>query len=353
MSKLFTPLQMGDILLPNRIVMSALTRCRASEGRVPNNLMRQYYTQRASAGIILTEAIAISEQAVGYRDTPGIWNNTQVEAWKKITQSVHTAGGRIIAQLWHVGRISHPSYLQGRLPSSSSAITPLGHVRLADGQRVEYTAPKALDIAEINEVIEHYRIAAKNAKEAGFDGVEIHGANSYLPDQFLRDSTNVRNDEYGGEVANRARFLLQVTDAAISEVGAGRVGVHLSPQNVESVGAVDSNPEAVFSFVASEMHKRKVAFIFVRESLQSERRIMPLMRKNFGGVVIANESYSVEDANMVLDNNEADAVAWGRWFIANPDLPERLLTNSVLNDLVPSTVYALGPTGYTDYPALR
>ena len=229
MSNLINPLQLGELNLPNRVVMAPLTRCRASAGRVPNALMAEYYVQRASAGLILSEATSVCPQGVGYPDTPGIWSDAQVEGWKLVTKAVHAAGGRIFLQLWHVGRVSHPAYLDGQLPVAPSAIAPKGHVSLLRPQQ-EYVAPRALETAEIPAVVEAYRKGAENAKQAGFDGVEIHGANGYLLDQFLQDSTNKRTDAYGGSIENRARLMLEVTDAVISVWGSGRVGMHLAPR---------------------------------------------------------------------------------------------------------------------------
>lgn len=353
MSSLFESLQVGDINLPNRIVMAPLTRCRASEGRVPNTLMAEYYAQRATAGLILSEATAVTPMGVGYPDTPGIWSNAQVEGWKLITKAVHEKGGRIFLQLWHVGRISHPSYLNGELPVAPSAITPGGHVSLLRPQ-VPFVTPRALDISEIPGIIEAYRKGAENAKLAGFDGVEVHGANGYLLDQFLQDSTNLRNDAYGGSVENRARLMLEVTDAVVSVWGAGRVGVHLAPRgDAQSMG--DSDPLSTFGHVAEELGKRKIAFIFTREKLGDDR-ISPELKKRFGGVLIANEGFNLESARQELELGHADAISFGKDYIANPDLPERLRNGSLLNAWHAETFYGYGMTdhklGYTDYPSM-
>lgn len=353
MPTLFDPITLGDIALPNRIIMAPLTRCRASEGRVPNDLMREYYTQRATAGLILTEATAVTPQGVGYPDTPGLWTDEQTDGWKRIVDAVHAAGGRIVAQLWHVGRISHPYYLNGDLPVSASAVAPLGLVRVQNREQAAYVTPRALETAEIPGVIEMYRLGAENAKRAGFDGVEIHGANGYLPDQFLRDGTNQRTDQYGGSVENRARFLLEATDAAISVWGADRVGVHLSPRNMEGSGAIDSDPRTTFGYAAEELGKRKIAFLFTREGFGGGERFTPEMKERFGGPVIANESYTPEEAQTVLDAGEADAVSWGKQYIANPDLVERLKRGGPFNEPNPATFYAPGVEGYTDYPFLE
>lgn len=352
MPTLFDPITLGDIALPNRIVMAPLTRCRASEGRVPNDLMREYYTQRATAGLILTEATSVTPQGVGYPDTPGLWTDEQTEGWKRIVEAVHAAGGRIVAQLWHVGRISHPHYLNGDLPVSASAIAPLGLVRVENREQAPYVTPRALETDEIPGVIAMYRLGAENAKRAGFDGVEIHGANGYLPDQFLRDGTNQRTDQYGGSVENRARFLLEATDAAISVWGADRVGVHLSPRNMEGSGAIDSDPRTTFGYVAEELGRRKIAFLFSRENTTGER-ITDEIKRRFGGPVIANESLSPEGGAELIEGGVADAASWGKLFIANPDLVERLKRGGPFNEPDPSTFYVPGAHGYTDYPFLE
>ena len=350
MSNLIEPVQVGALNLPNRVVMAPLTRCRASAGRVPNLLMAEYYVQRASAGLILTEATSVCEMGVGYPNTPGIWSEAQVEGWKLITQAVHAAGGRIFLQLWHVGRVSHPSYLDGALPVAPSAIAPAGHVSLLRPMQ-EFVVPRALDIAEIPAIVEAYRKGAENAKLAGFDGVELHGANGYLLDQFLQDSTNLRTDAYGGSIMNRARLMLEVTDAVISVWGAGRVGMHLAPRgDAHSMG--DSNPLATFGYVAEQLDKRGIAFIFIRESLGANR-LSPELRKRFHGALIANEAYTRESAQQLIASGEADAVSFGKDYIANPDLPRRLLLNLPLNAYHPESFYGSGDTdrvGYTDYP---
>lgn len=334
--------------------MAPLTRCRASMGRIPNALMAEYYAQRAGAGLILSEATSVSPQGVGYPDTPGIWSDEQVEGWRGVTQAVHLAGGHIFLQLWHVGRVSHPDYLDGELPVAPSAIAPSGHVSLLRPQR-EFVTPRALELSEIPAIIESYRTGAENAMRAGFDGVEIHGANGYLLDQFLQDSTNLRSDAYGGSVENRARLMLEVADAVISVWGAGRVGMHLAPRgDAHSMG--DSDPAATFGYVAEQLRKRGIAFIFTRESL-GENRISPELKKRFGGVLIANEGFTPETAQRVLAAGEADAVSFGKIFISNPDLPDRLQANAPLNPFHPETFYGYGlqdPTeGYTDYPCLE
>lgn len=346
---LFDSIKIGDLTLKNRIVLSPLTRCRASEGRVPNALMAEYYAQRASAGLILSEATSVTPMGVGYPDTPGIWSAEQVEGWKLVTKAVHDSGGKIILQLWHVGRISHPYYLDGETPVAPSAIAAEGHVRLLSKEEV-YPVPLALELSEIPAIIEGYRTGAENAKQAGFDGVEIHGANGYLLDQFLQDRTNKRTDIYGGSIENRARLLLEVADAVIPVFGAGRVGVHLAPRgDAHSMG--DSNPLATFGYVARELGKRKIAFICTREH-QAADSISPELKKEFGGAYIANEGFTKETAEKIIADGVADAVAFGKIFIANPDLPERFKQNAPLNTPNPETFYGRGKEGYTDYPFL-
>ncbi len=349
MPTLFDPITIGDLELPNRIIMAPLTRCRADEGRVPNALMSEYYTQRASAGLIISEATSVTPMGVGYPDTPGIWSEEQVVGWTQITKAVHANGGRIVLQLWHVGRISDPLYLNGELPVAPSAIAAKGHVSLVRPKR-DYVTPRALETEEIPAIVEAYRKGAENAKRAGFDGVEIHGANGYLLDQFLQDSTNMRTDNYGGSLENRARLLLEVTDAAISVWGAGRVGVHLAPR-ADSHDMGDSNRAETFGYVARELGKRGVAFICAREHAADDS-LTPQLKKAFGGVFIANEQFTKETANAWLASGKADAVAFGVPFIANPDLPARLAQDAPLNEPHSETFYSQGPVGYIDYPRL-
>ena len=350
MTTLFDPIKIGALELPNRIIMAPLTRARAiGEGRVPNDLMTEYYVQRASAGLILSEATSVTPMGVGYADTPGIWSDEQVAGWKKITDAVHAAGGRIVLQLWHVGRISDPVFLDGAAPVAPSAIKPAGTVSLVRPKR-EYATPRALETAEIAGVVAAYRKGAENAKLAGFDGVEVHGANGYLLDQFLQDSTNQRTDEYGGSIENRARLLLEVADACIDVWGAVRVGMHLAPRR-DSHDMGDSTPAETFGYVARELGKRGIAFIFAREAV-GEDSLGPLLKQEFGGAFIANEKMSVETAEKLLTEGKADAIAFGLWFIANPDLPQRLQQGTELNPLRAEVIYGQGSEGYTDYPAL-
>lgn len=349
MNTLFTPIQIGALQLPNRIIMAPLTRCRASEGRVPNTLMAQYYTQRSNAGMILSEATSVTPMGVGYPNTPGIWSDEQVEGWKKVTNAVHKAGGQILLQLWHVGRISDPRYLDGKPSVAPSAIAAKGHVSLVRPEKA-YETPRALSTADVEQVIEDYRKGAENAKKAGFDGVEIHGANGYLLDQFLQSSTNLRDDIYGGSLENRARLMLAVTDAVVSVWGPDRVGMHLAPR-MDAHDMGDANPLETFTYVATELGKRKIAFICTREHFK-QPALTPALKKAFGGKIIINEQMTKEMAEDLIEQGIGDAVAFGRWYIANPDLVTRLRDDAPLNELNTSTMYGSGPEGYTDYPAL-
>ncbi|MRW83992.1 alkene reductase [Pseudoduganella sp. FT26W] len=350
MPTLFDPITIGDLTLKNRVIMAPLTRSRAvGGGRVPNALMAKYYEQRATAGLILSEATAVTPQGVGYADTPGLWSDEQVEGWKQITAAVHAKGGVIFAQLWHVGRISDPSFLNGDAPVAPSAIAAEGHVSLLRPQR-PYPVPRALDIEELAGVVAAYKKGAENAKKAGFDGVQIHGANGYLLDQFLQSKTNLRTDQYGGPIENRARLMLEVTDACIEVWGAGRVGMHLAPRR-DSHDMGDANPAETFGYVARELGKRKIAFIAAREAV-GEDSLGPLLKKEFGGVFIANEKMNKVVAQQVLDSGNADAIAFGKDYISNPDLVRRLQIDAPLNPWNADTFYAAGEVGYTDYPAL-
>jgi 2,4-dienoyl-CoA reductase-like NADH-dependent reductase (Old Yellow Enzyme family) len=350
MPTLFEPLKAGALELPNRIVMAPLTRTRATpDGRVPVDLMVEYYRQRASAGLILTEATSVDPMGVGYPRTPGIWSDEQTEGWKPVTKAVHDAGGRIVLQLWHVGRISDPVYLDGKTPVAPSAIRPKGHVSLVRPIK-EYVTPRALALDEIPGVIAAYKKGAQNAKTAGFDGVEIHGANGYLLDQFLQDSTNKRTDRYGGSIENRARLTLEVVDAVAEVWGADRVGLHLAPRG-DGQDMGDSDPLATFSYVARETGKRGLAFLFARE-FRGDDSIGPRLKEAFGGATIANEGFNQASAEQALKDGVADAVAFGKDYIANPDLVERFKAGAPLNAWDASTFHAPDAHGYTDYPAL-
>lgn len=350
MSTLHQPIKIGAWDLKNRVIMAPLTRCRSSAGRVPNELMVEYYKQRAGFGLIISEATAVTPQGVGYPDTPGIWSEDQVDGWKKVTSAVHEAGGKIILQLWHVGRISDPIYLNGDLPVAPSAVRPAGHVSLVRPHK-EFVTPRPLEAEEIPGIIEAYRKGAENAKLAGFDGVEIHGANGYLLDQFLQDSTNQRTDSYGGPIENRARLMLEVTDAVVAVWGSDRVGMHLAPRaDAHDMG--DSDRLATFSYVARELGKKGIAFICTREA-QAPDSISAALKEAFGGTYIANEKFTKESAEQVIASGLADAVAFGVPAIANPDLVARFEAGSDLNTPDPATFYGNGSEGYTDYPPMR
>ncbi len=350
LSALFTPLRAGDFELPNRVIMAPLTRCRADPGRVPNDLMADYYRQRAGAGLIISEATSVDPMGVGYPDTPGIWSDEQVAGWRKVTTAVHEAGGRIVLQLWHVGRISDPVYLNGELPVAPSAIAAGGHVSLIRPEKA-FVTPRALETDELPGIVAAYRKGAENAKAAGFDGVELHGANGYLLDQFLQSSTNQRTDEYGGPIENRARLFLEATDALIDVWGAGRVGVHIAPR-ADSHDMGDADLAGTFGYLAKELGRRQIAFLFARES-QDDPRLGPALKAAFGGVYVANQALEPATAAQLVSAGEADAVAWGRLYIANPDLARRLEIGADLNEPIPSTFYGSGALGYTDYPALE
>ena len=346
---LFDPIQVGDLHLSNRIFMAPLTRLRGTPDHIPTPIMVDYYTQRASAGLIISEGIPIDPLGVGYANVPGLWSQQQVEAWKPVTKAVHDKDGHIFAQIWHVGRISDPELLGDRLPVAPSAIAATGTVSLLRPQR-SFVTPRALETHEVKGVVEAFRRGAQNAQAAGFDGVELHGANGYLLDQFLQDGANHRTDEYGGTIENRARLMLEAADAAISVFGPNRVGMHLAPRG-DAHGISDSNPAATFSYVATELGKRKLAFIAAREHIGPDS-IGPNLKKLFGGVFVANEAIDQHTGQQLLDEGKADAVAFGKLFIANPDLPARFAKHAPLNRPEPHTFYAAGSHGYIDYPAV-
>ena len=369
MPTLFDPLKLGALDLPNRIIMAPLTRSRATpDGRVPTDLQVDYYCQRASAGLIISEATSVTAMGVGYAATPGIWSDEQTEGWKKVTSAVHQAGGRVVLQLWHVGRISHPLFLNGAQPEAPSAVKPKGNVSLVRPP-TEFVTPRALERSEIPRVIAEFKRGAENALEAGFDGVHIHGANGYLLDQFLQDSTNYRSDRYGGPIENRARLMLEVTDACIDVWGGDRVGMHLAPR-MDSHDMGDSDRLGTFTYVARELRKRGVGWIAAREAqigpdtqlvdsqgrpkeIRNKESIGPAIKEAFGGPFIANEGFTFESAQKTLADGVADGVAFGKLFIANPDLVERFARHAPLNAWDTATFYAGGEKGYVDYPALQ
>lgn len=356
--RLFQPTRIGDIEVANRIVMAPLTRSRADEakGDIPGSAMNvDYYRQRSGAGLIISEGTQVSPVGKGYMATPGIYSDAQVDGWKPITQAVHDAGSKIIAQIWHVGRITHPDLTGGTHPVAPSAIQPKVVAYTHKG-KVDVPVPHALSTAEIKDVVQQFCQAASNAMRAGFDGVEIHGANGYLVDQFIRDGANQRTDEYGGSIENRCRFALEVVDACVAEIGAGRVGIRLSPLTPFN-DLADSNPQAVFGYLVEELNKRGIAFIHFIEGATGGPRDLPgfdyaAARQAFKGTYIANNGYDRQIAIDAIESGKADAIAFGRLFISNPDLVERLKLNAALNAPNPNTFYTPGPVGYTDYPTL-
>lgn len=351
MPTLFDPVKIGALELPNRLVMAPLTRMRSFEERAPGPLGLEHYVQRASAGMILTEATSVNPLGVGYPNTPGLWSELQVQRWTGIVTAVHRAGGRIVSQLWHVGRISDPVYLDGQLPVAPSAIAPGGNVSVLRPQK-PYEVPRALETDEIAGVVADFRKAAENARRAGFDGVELHAANGYLFDQFMHDGSNKRTDRYGGPIVNRTRFLLEAIDALLAVWPADRIGVHLNLMS-SSHSMQDSDPVALFGHVAEQLNDRKLAFIFGREALEGDTpRLAPMVRRKFNGAFIANEGLTRESAMRIVASGEADAASFGRLYMANPDLVERFRRNAPLNELNSKTIYTNDATGYNDYPTL-
>lgn len=350
-SKLFAPALLGSMPLQNRIVMAPLTRSRAASGNVPHELNARYYAQRASAGLIISEATQISPQGQGYPKTPGIHSEAQIAGWRMVTKAVHEHGGKIFLQLWHVGRISHPLTLgSGELPVAPSAIKPAGEIYTDQGMQ-QFVTPRALATNEIPALIEEFRRAAANAKEAGFDGVEIHGANGYLIDQFLRDGTNKRHDAYGGSVENRARLLREVTEAVLSVWEPGQVGVRISPTNPFN-DIADSNPQATFESVVLQLNQYGLGYLHVVED-RTDGFDYHKLRHIFNGAYMANGGYERDSAIDAIETEQADFIAFGKLFIANPDLPERLRLDTGFNPAREESFYAGGAEGYDDYPTLE
>jgi N-ethylmaleimide reductase len=356
MPTLFDPIELGGIHAPNRILMAPLTRGRSTREHVPTPLMAEYYAQRASAGLILSEATGISRQGLGWPYAPGLWTEAQVEGWKPVVAAVHKAGGRIFAQLWHMGRIVHPSFLGGAAPVSASATTAPAEARTYEG-KAPYTEARPLTLEEIPGLLEDYRKAARNALAAGFDGVQLHAANGYLIDQFLRDGTNKRMDAYGGSIENRIRLLKEVIQALVEVVGAERTAVRLSP-NDDPQGCADSNSEALFLAAVEALNGFNLAFLEMRASRPEStfrpgtRDLVPQIRKAYRGTLIINSDYHLADANAAMASGRTDAIAFGRTFLANPDLVARFKANAPLNEPKPNTFYTQGAEGYTDYPTL-
>lgn len=355
---LFSPIQLGRYTLPNRIVMAPLTRNRAIAGNVPHELNALYYEQRASAGLIIAEATQVCPEGQGYPATPGIHSAEQVEGWKLVTQAVHAKGGRIFLQLWHVGRISHPDLQpNGQLPVAPSAIAPQGMASTYEGEK-PFVTPRALETHEIPGIVEQYRKGAEHALAAGFDGVEIHNANGYLLDQFLRDGVNHRTDRYGGSIENRVRLPLEVVEAVVGVWGADRVGIRISPSSTFN-DMSDSNPEAHFSYFVEQLNRYDLAYLHVLEPSESDLRhggiAVPTrhFRPLYKGLLMVNWDYDMEKGNAVIASGEADLVSYGQLFIANPDLPERFKLKASLNKPNPATFYGGTAEGYTDYPTLQ
>ena len=356
---LLTPVKLGRHELPNRVVMAPMTRSRAyNRDQAPTELHAEYYAQRASAGLIITEGSQISPQGVGYVHTPGIHSEAQIKGWKKVSDAVHARNGRIFIQLWHVGRVSHPDFHNGALPVAPSAINPDTQSFTPQGLKDTVT-PRALDTREVRQVVQDYVQAARNAMQAGFDGVEIHGANGYLIEQFLRDASNMRNDEYGGSVPNRARFLFDIVDGIVDSIGADRVGVRLSPANTWNVSA-DSDTRALYDFVIGALSSYELAYLHLREG-QGDLSAIPNMvtrvtehyRTVYRGTLITNTGYDRDKGDAVIANGHADLVAYGALFIANPDLVERFRVNAPLAQADQNTFYQGGARGYVDYPTLQ
>ena len=356
MPSLFEPLELGTLELPNRIVMAPLTRSRAGREAVPNDLMATYYAQRASAGLIISEATGISREGLGWPDAPGLWNNAQVEGWKVVTGAVHKAGGRIVAQLWHMGRLVHPDLGRGQ-PISSSATTAPDFARTYEGKK-PYVEAHAASKSEIRRIIGDYVCAARKAIAAGFDGVQIHGANGYLVDQFLRDSANFRTDEYGGSIENRLRFMSEVLEAVSDAIGMERVGIRFSP-NIYSQGVEDSDPIPLFAALAARLEELKVPWIELREAHRPTSAgaiptapVSPAMRPLYSGKILLNSDYDGPSARERMAEGIADGISFGRPFISNPDLVHRVAVGAPLSPGDESTFYSGDAAGYVDYPPL-
>jgi N-ethylmaleimide reductase len=358
MTTLFDPVQLGDLSLSNRILMAPLTRGRAGESRVPNDLMLEYYSQRADAGLIISEATAISQQGYGWAGAPGIYTNAMQDGWKRVTDAVHKRGGKMVLQLWHMGRLSHPVFQDGQPTVAPSAIRPEGFTRDSTGKKA-YETPRALEAAELPGIIDDYVAATRRALAAGFDGVEVHGANGYLLDQFVRDGSNHRTDEFGGSIENRLRFPLQVVEAVIAEAGAGKTGLRISPTNPNG-GIKDSDPVKTFSAYANALSGLDLAYLHIMEPFPESGKsfpgvpyVTPHIRSAYKGNLIVNGGYDLEHGNKAVDDGLAKAVAFGVPFLANPDLVRRLKAGLPLNAPHPETFYMGGPEGYIDYPVIE
>ncbi len=354
MPTLLTPLQVGEILIPNRIVMAPLTRARAGTTHIPNDMMVNYYAQRASSGLIMTECTMVDGHACAFMGEGGIYSPAHVAGWKRVTDAVHAKGGRIFLQIWHPGRAAHSLLNDGEQPVASSAKAIRNEtIHTPQGEK-PYEVPRALRTEEIPRYVEMFALAAQNARQAGFDGVQIHGAHGYLIDTFLRDGVSARTDAYGGSVPNRARFLLEVTDAAVSVWGAGRVAVRISPL-VPFNDMQESQPETLVTYVAQELSRRKIAFLEIRHAdhqLPEEHTILQIARRHFQGALMSNGNYTRESGESTVAQGAADAIVYGRPYIANPDLVERFAKQTALNEVNFNRLYGGGADGYSDYPTL-
>jgi N-ethylmaleimide reductase len=357
---LFSTVKLGAYTLGNRMVLAPMTRLRAV-GSIPTPLMATYYAQRASAGLIVTECTMVSPLSHGYMNCPGIYSPEQVAGWKQVVEAVHSQGGKIFLQLWHCGRVTHPNLLHGNMPVAPSAIAGTGSLHTPKG-KVNLETPRALETDEVSEIVEQFRQGAENAKSAGFDGVELHGAFGYLIDQFLQDGSNQRTDKYGGSVENRTRFLLEVVETVSGVVGSNSLGIKLSPSNT-FYGMQDSNPKATFSYIVEALNQFKLAYLHLMEPNEIDlatreviNPVVPMFRPLYQGTIIANGGYDKAKANAVLEAGNADLVSFGKLFLANPDLPQRFAIDADLNAPNPATFYGIGDqdleTGYTDYPSL-
>lgn len=358
MTELFEALQLGEYELANRVVMAPLTRARAGSEGIANELMAEYYGQRASAGLIITEATAVSKQGLGWLNAPGIYTDEQQAGWKLVADAVHNKGGRIFMQLWHMGGIVHSDFLDGELPVSSSPVKLEGALTTPQGRDREFVVPRALTTSEIKGVVQDFVVAAKRAVAAGIDGVEIHAANGFLIDQFIRDGVNQREDEYGGSVDNRLRFMMEVVEAVSAAIGAGKTGIRLSPTN-KVWGIADSDPHKTFSRAAERLNDFGLAYVHILEPklntghpIETVDYLTPVLRKHYKGTLIINGGLNLETGQAALASKTADAIAYGSPFISNPDLVERFQQGSELTPPDPSTFYSDGPKGYTDYPRL-
>ncbi len=359
LNKLFSSMTLGDYQLSNRIIMAPLTRGRAVEQGVPNAIMAEYYGQRASAGLIIAEATAVDKKGLGWMNAPGIYNDEQQAGWKKVAQKVHENRGRIFVQLWHMGSTVHPDFLEGELPVSSSAVKQQGSLLTPNGRDREFVVPQALSTSQIADTVQMFAKAARRAIDAGLDGVEIHGANGFLVDQFTRDGVNQREDEYGGSIDNRLRFMMEVVEAVCHEIGSGKVGIRISPTN-KVWGIKDSNPKATFTRAVTRLNDFKLAYVHILEpklnsghSMETVDYLTPVLRQSYQGSLIINGGFTKDSANEAISNNEAEAIGFGTPFIANPDLVQRFQNDADLAQPDSTTFYTPGAKGYVDYPPMQ